>query len=144
MPRGPRKTTRKPSLKFPPGVPPAPGFLDADAVKEYERVVGLLAATPDHLQQVDAACLATYAQAYADVGRLTRDVRKEGETLVSEAKGTSYLNPKCSALSAAHNRLRESAAKLAFSPYDRARAGTKPAAGVSASNPLAGFISTPA
>ncbi len=142
--RGPTKPSSKPSLNFPPGVPPPPAYLDAFARREYRRVTALLGAVPNHLQQVDMSVLATYAQAYSDVCRLTKEVRVEGETLVSELKGTSYLNPKCSALSAAHNRLRESAAKLAFSPLDRVRAGTKPAAsGVPTANPLSGFLNTP-
>lgn len=123
--RGPLPKGRKPALKFAPGVPPPPAWLDATARAEYARVVEELAANPDHLQQVDMSVISTYAQAYSDVCRLTRDVRKEGETLVSATKGTSYLNPKVGALSAAYNRMREAAAKLAFSPVDRMRMSGK-------------------
>lgn len=128
----------KPTVNFRPGVPSAPSWLDPVAKREYKRVVRLLAERPGHLQQVDMAVLCTYAQGYSDVVRLTLDVRREGESL-SGAKGGSYLNPKCSALAQAHNRMREAQAKLGFSPGDRARTSAK---GVrdGAPSPLAGFI----
>jgi P27 family predicted phage terminase small subunit len=107
-------------LKFTAGAPPAPAWLDATAKAEYERAVTELASIPDHIQQVDLAVLATYAQAYSDVCRLTKAVRREGDT-VKSSKGTAYLNPKSIALASAHKRLQQASAKLGFSPVDRLR-----------------------
>lgn len=135
--RGPLPKT-KDAIRFLPGVPAAPCWLDADARREYVRIAKLL--TGDHLQQVDLSTLSTYAQAYADVKRLTKQVREEGETLTSKTKGTSYLNPKCSALSAAYNRMRESATKLMFSPADRARGSGRATKPSSTEDPVSRYV----
>lgn len=140
----PRKTPIKSALKFPAGVPNAPPHLDAAARDEYSRIVELLAAVPDHLQAVDLGVVATYAQAWADVCRIAPVVRSEGEVLVNAVKGTSYINPRLSALSQARNAMFEAAKRLGFSPVDRARAGTRPAGSGSApSSPLMGFLARP-
>lgn len=100
------------------GVPAAPDWLCDDARAEYDRITDILLASGDGLALVDMSVLASYAQAYADVKRITLIVRLEGETLMSD-KGNTYLNPSLTALSMAHNRLSKYAAKLGFSPSDR-------------------------
>lgn len=137
--RGPRPKTAKPTIKFAQGVPPAPAWLDAAAKVEYRRVAAILGEVPDHLQQVDFAVLCQYAQSLADVARLTKLVRKEGEVLANRERGTKYINPTLSALSAARNALMESAKRLGFSPTDRVRASSGPAG---KANPLSGFIAS--
>jgi P27 family predicted phage terminase small subunit len=116
-------------VAFRAGVPKPPAWLDQCGRMEYRRAVREIGHANGG-QQMDMALLATYAQAYSDVRRLTMVVRKEGETLMSD-KGNVYMNPNCNALSMAKKTLMAAAAKLAFSPSDRARvpasAGPTPA-----------------
>lgn len=114
----------KPTLQFKAGVPAASAFLSEEARAEFTRVVEELAAIPGHLQQVDLSVVETYSQAYADRARLEAEIRKEGETLVSD-KGNAYMNPKVGVLSTVCNRLKDSSARLGFSPSDRARVNAK-------------------
>lgn len=118
--RGPSPTPPD-SIKFGPGVPPPPGWLSEDAVDEYVRVAAQLEIAGNaYLQQVDMSDLCTYAQAYADVCRLSGLVRGQGESLTSD-KGNLYPNPNNNALSMAYTRMKNAAARLGFSPADRAR-----------------------
>lgn len=98
------------------GAPPPPAWLSKGAKEEYQRAVDLI----DNLEQVDMAILCMYAQAYDDVARLTRQVHKEGETLVSD-KGNAYGNPTCNALASAYKRMESSAKELGFSAAARKR-----------------------
>lgn len=127
------------SIKFAPGVPEAPEHLDDIARAEYTRVAEQMdQAGRDYLQQVDMAHLMTYAQSYADVCRLTKVVRTEGESLLS-AKGGMYPNPNNNALQMAYNRMKVAAAALGFSPSDRNRIGNK-TAGKAKADPLGEFV----
>ena len=116
-------------VAFRSGVPRPPAWLDASGRTEYRRAAREIAHANGG-QQMDMALLATYAQAYSDVRRLTLAVRKEGETLTSD-KGNVYLNPNATLLSMRQKTLMAAASKLAFSPSDRARvpasAGPTPA-----------------
>lgn len=146
--RGPVSQS-KPTLAFAPGVPAAPAWLDPEARAEYDRVVELLAEIPGHLQQVDFSTVCTYAKAFSDVQRLTRDIHGDsadtaavpkGEVLVSD-KGNAYMNPQCGVLSMAYTRMKDSAARLGFSPSDRARVNAKGnLTKTGAANPLDKFI----
>lgn len=107
-------------IQFEAGVPAAPSHLDAAAKKEYNRIVKLLSTATGYLQQVDLGVLSIYAQTWSDIQRLTKQVRKEGETLIG-SQGGSYLNPTYSALCNAQTRLDKLASKLGFSPADRER-----------------------
>lgn len=127
------------SLKFSPGVPPAPDFLDDVARAEYARVSEEMEkAGRDYLQQVDLSDLITYAQGYSDVARLTLVVRDEGESLTS-LKGGVYPNPNNNALQMAYNRMKAAASRLGFSPSDRNRIGNK-SGGKNKSDPLDKFV----
>lgn len=138
MPRGTPKTPDKP-VRFSPGVPPPPPWLDEAAIGEYQRVAGQLEVAGDaYLQQVDMSDLSTYAQAYSDVVRLTPLVRAEGEALTSD-KGNLYPNPRNNALQMAYNRMSKAAARLGFSPTDRARIGKK-TGGKGKDDPLKDYI----
>lgn len=133
-----RTTGKKPSVKFAPGVPPAPDYLDDIAKAEYARTAELMQqAGADYLQQVDCAFLAQYAQAYSDVRRLTPIVREEGEAITSD-KGNLYPNPRNNALQMAYNRMKIAADALGFSPSARNRIGSK--TNSKKRNPLEGFV----
>lgn len=67
---------------------------------------------------MDLSALAGYAQAYSDVRRYTVALR--GNETVRTAQG-EIANPLLRFLSQAHQTLRANAAKLGFSPADRAR-----------------------
>jgi len=127
------------SLKFTPGVPDAPEWLDEVAREEYARVSAEMEkAGRDYLQQVDLSDLLTYAQGYSDVARLTVKVRETGETLQS-ARGGFYPNPDNNALQMAYNRMKAAAGRLGFSPSDRNRIGSK-ATGKQRDDPLSNFV----
>ena len=128
--RGPLPQSKS-SLAFKGGVPEAPAWMDETARAEYKRVVELLAEIPGHLQQVDFSTVCTYCQAFADVRRIhalvydgTAELKPEGEVLISD-KGNAYVNPRVNVLSMAHNRMKDSGARLGFSPSDRARVNSK-------------------
>lgn len=129
-----------PTLQFKAGIPAASEFLSDKAKAEFARVVEELAAIPGHLQQVDLSVVETYAQAYADRARLEGEIRTEGDTLVSD-KGNAYMNPKVGVLSSVCNRLKDSSARLGFSPSDRARVNAKVATTKTGkANPLDEFV----
>ena len=119
--RGPApKNKEKQSIKFRPGVPDAPAWLDDDAATEYRRAASELEAADGALQQMDAMTLATYAQAVADVARLTLEIRKEGE-VVALNNGMMAANPKVGVRQIAQRQLLASVGQLGFSPAARAR-----------------------
>lgn len=120
------------------GVPAAPSWLDEIALEEYNRIVEIVLAAGESIALVDMAVLASYAQAYSDVVRLTEAVRVEGETLMND-KGTTYQNPRWAVLQAARNQLLSCASKLGFSPSDRSRI-TLPANTKKPNNPFTNLL----
>lgn len=107
-------------VNFKAGVPAPPPWLDQAALDEYNRIIEIVLASGESVALVDMAVLASYAQAYSDVMRLTEAVRVEGDTLMND-KGTVYQNPRWAVLQAARNQLMSTAGKLGFSPCDRSR-----------------------
>ncbi len=125
--RGPAPKPKS-AVQYRTGVPPAPSWLDADALKEYSRAAREIARGSNTLQRVDVGALAAYAQAWSDVGRITALVRDEGE-LVTLPNGIRTENPRLATLARAQRILLQAAGKLGFSPADRARmpkGGTNP------------------
>jgi P27 family predicted phage terminase small subunit len=136
--RGPTsKKQEKASIRFRPGVPPAPSWLDADAAKEYARAAAELKAADGALQQADCYTLATYAQACSDVARITLKIRAEGD-VITTPQG-AIANPRLRALSLAQRSLAQATAKLGFSPADRARVPKSAATG-KPDNAFHGFV----
>lgn len=120
MPKPKMKKTER--INFGAQIPPPPPHLDADAKKEYRRVAKAMEdAGEGYLQVVDVALLATYAQAWSDVIRLTPLVRGK-ETLTSD-KGNDYPNPLAASLAQANNRVASTSKELGFSPNSRKRIG---------------------
>lgn len=135
--RGPApKSNSTDAIRLRPGVPPPPPWLDADAVAEYKRGAKELAEA-NATQQMDAAALATYAQAYADVARLTVEIRKEGE-IVRLPNGIGAANPKVALRAQAQRQLFQAIAQLGFSPVARTRVPR--GGGAKAANPFASFV----
>lgn len=119
----------KPTVQFRPGVPPAPAWLDDTARTEYDRARDEIeAAGMNAILQTDAAVLATYAQAYSDVSRLTVAIREEGET-VRQPNGVICVSPKAHLLAAAQRQLLAGITRLGFSPKDRKTKFSKPPSG---------------
>lgn len=135
--RGPRPKTSFP-VAFAPGVPEPSDRLTEPARVEYVRVASICKDARRELQQVDAAVLEVYAQSWADFWRLDADIRAEGEVFTGN-NGILQKNPKCGLRESAWKQLLAAAAKLGFSPADRARVsdGSK---GSKAPNPLDQFI----
>lgn len=136
--RGPAsKKKEAASIKFRPGVPAPPSWLNAAGKAEYIRAAAELEAADGALQQVDLAALANYAQAYADVARLMVKIRREGE--VTAGVQGPVTNPRIRALAGAQRMLLASMAKLGFSPADRARVPKSAATG-KPDNAFASFV----
>ena len=125
------------TIKFRAGVPPPPAWLDIAARTEYKRAVDELMSADASVQQPDMAVLATYAQAYSDIARITEDIREEGD-VVTGPQGT-IANPRFRALSLAQRTLSQACQKLGFSPADRARV-PKAAASSKPDNAFSAFV----
>ena len=117
--RGPIPKQKNNAISFNPGVPSPPKYLDAEAKKEYRRIVKELESSGADLQQPDMAMVSLYAQSYADVARLTEVIREEGEVI--DGLHAKVFNPRIRALEAAKKSMSAACAKLGFSPVDRAR-----------------------
>lgn len=115
--RGPIGNSGRQSIQYTAGRPKAPAWLSEDGRREYVRAARLMG---DTLTLADMATLAMYAEAYADFARLTIEIRKEGVTVVL-TNGVVASNAKCAQRDAAAKRMQSAAAKLGFSPVDRAR-----------------------
>lgn len=118
------KHTASTVIQYRTGVPSPPDWLDTDAKKEYRRAAAEIAATGNTLQQVDFAVLCAYAQAYADMARLSKRIRKEGE-VVGGASGP-IANPLIRSRALALQTIRTTSQKLGFSPADRGRVQVTP------------------
>jgi len=116
--RGPAPQAKAPTIKFRPGVPPPPEHLDDEAKAEYIRAAEELEAADASLQQVDFSTLAAYAQAHSDVCRLTKQLRGRETTITPQGE---IASPLLRFLSLAERTRMSNAAKLGFSPADRAR-----------------------
>lgn len=115
--RGPLTKASYKGITYETGRPDAPSWLAEDARIEYDRAAGLMG---DTLTLADMATLAVYAEAYADFGTLTQEIRREGVVTTLNNKMLAS-NPKCAQRDAAAKRMQAAAAKLGFSPVDRAR-----------------------
>ena len=131
--RGPAPKAKDSQISYPVGKPPPPKWLSREGRREYNRAAELMGQV---LTLADAGTLAIYAEALADLGQLTKELRAEG-TVVTLANGVVTSNPKCAQRDAAAKRVQSAAAKLGFSPVDRARV-PKPSA--SSGNPFDRFI----
>jgi P27 family predicted phage terminase small subunit len=141
--RGPAKKDKALRLVgFTKGVPVAPPWIDRNAKREYARITQIILRSGESLELVDMAALALYAQAYSDVARLTKQIRKEGETLPSVKTGQRYLNPSWTILAAARNQLMQATEKLGFSPHARSRITTPDNAKKKDGNPVAALLAS--
>lgn len=118
--RGPRPKPKGRTISFEPGLPPPPAYLDDAGKREYRKTKQQLESAGADLQQTDGPIVAIYAQAVADIARLTREIRKEGEVVEGRQAG-KVKNPKLTVLEAARKTVIAAGAKLGFSPADRAR-----------------------
>lgn len=135
--RGVAPKAKAGTIKFRPGVPPPPAWLNDAAQAEYVRAVDELTSADASVQQPDMAVLASYAQAYADVARLSLQIREEGE--VTAGVQGPVANPRFRALTIAQRTLAQTCQKLGFSPADRARV-PKSAASSKPDNAFQAFV----
>lgn len=115
--RGPIGANGRKSIEYAAGRPSAPPWLSELGRGEYERAALLMG---DTLTLADMATLSVYAEAYSDFAQLTQEIRAEG-MVVTMNNGIVASNPKCAQRDAAAKRMQSAAAKLGFSPVDRAR-----------------------
>lgn len=66
----------------------------------------------------DTSVIAEYAQAQADVIELTKELRFEGESLVSD-KGNAYMNPKMNVLMVRRKDMERARTNLGMTPKAR-------------------------
>jgi P27 family predicted phage terminase small subunit len=129
-----------PSLSFRPGVPPPPPSLTPEAKREYKRIAREFAVDrPGHLQMPDGAVLAAYATAFTDALRYQRELEKIGSETYTN-NGVIRPHPLAPMRIQAWKLAVDAAAKLGFSPADRARVSTQPTRDGRPS-PLDGFVS---
>ena len=116
--RGPKPNRQDPMPTTRTKLPPPPSHLNAAAKREYRRAAEQLAEIGVGLEAVDSALLAVYAQSWADVIRLTQEIRDEGE-VVAGYRGAMRRNPKLGILKSAADRVQATAKLLGLSPSSR-------------------------
>lgn len=114
-----RAKTRTGEPQIHPGMPDMPEYLDEAARAEWARIAPALAAVKV-LSPLDGSVLGDYCQATADVDRLTRAVREEGE-IIKTPRGFDAKNPKLTILREARTRQRKAALELGMTPASRTR-----------------------
>lgn len=93
----------------------------------------------DAVMLADMAALATYAQAYADLARLSLEIRAEGE-VKTFGNGLVAANKMCALRDRAQRAMHIAGAKLGFSPADRSRASAVRETVGTEEDPFADFI----
>lgn len=99
-------------------IPEPPEWLDEAAVIEYHRTAKNLDESNVEVRASDFDVIAAYAQAAADVARLTVEIRTEGE-LIDGYRGSKVKNPKLTVLRQASDRMRAEGNRLGLSPKAR-------------------------
>jgi len=137
--------------------PDVPLFPYAEGLTEEEKPIWLdmVNSQPvDFFTRGDVPLLKMYCRAYADVERLTNDIREEGE-VITNANDNLVMNPKVTARNYAEARLMSLSTKLRMQPQSRttirgqeAKAGRKAAArnvakAIEDDDLLAGGLDTP-
>lgn len=128
-----RKGEPKPKV----GAPAPPAWLATTAKTEWTRVVAELV-TLGVVTALDRQVLATYCQAVADVERLTKRVRREGE-VITGAMGGRVKNPRVMILKEAYDRMLTAERELGLTPASRTRVKADPQSEKDKGG-LAGFI----
>lgn len=118
--RGPAPQQKGATIKFRPGVPDALPELNDEGRAEYVRLCNELKAANASLQQVDRGVVHLAAYAWQRILRLTREVEEHGEVTLGAQK-QEVLSPRLKAFQMAEDSYLKCAAKLGFSPADRAR-----------------------
>ena len=98
-----------------------PSFLDAQAKKEFLRVVQEATAA-DFLDNLDLAALAMYANAWSHYEKLSRQLNKEGDIIsVTDAKGNvrKRTNPALVPLAEYASQIFKCSTKLGLATTDR-------------------------
>src|SRR5437867_4271604 len=95
-------------------MPSCPGFLDAEARREWKRVAPKLLPLA-LLTALDRAALSCYCAAWSTIVRMQKLVEREGAVLTS-AKGGSYLHPAAGLLSKAMRQMLAFAAEFGMTP----------------------------
>lgn len=94
-----------------------PAWLDATAVKEWQRIVPLLKADVP-ISELDVAMLASYCQTYSDIQSAAGHIQKEGAAVTSPS-GAVKVNPYMNIKRNATQDLMHLADALGLSVYGR-------------------------
>lgn len=103
-----------------PGSPSCPPHLDAEAKREWRRVVRDLTAV-GLLTHVDRAALAAYCANWSRWVKAEKDLAKRGEILISANTGGEYQNPWLAIANGAQEKMAKFLAEFGMSPSSRAK-----------------------
>ena len=123
MPRGTQKSRNDTHRDTggDPDISDPPEWLDETAAAEYRRIIE--AVESDGITApLDAATLASYADAYGAMVKTARALREEGE-VITGPRGGLTVNPTFYAHDKAFRRLLACARELGFTPTSRKRLG---------------------
>lgn len=116
-PGGRRLNTREPRPET--GAPTRPEWLDAEAKREWSRVVPELARL-GLLAKIDRGLIAAYCQTWAQYVRAVKVIERLGMTFET-ASGYLTQRPEVGIANAALAKMLSLSAKFGFTPSDRAR-----------------------
>jgi P27 family predicted phage terminase small subunit len=124
-----RRDLRNETEPQPPvGIAPPSSWLDNAAKRYYCDLAEKLIAI-GLLTTIDQTILELHSQAYADVARLTREIRREGEVKTERNKGGQEYtarNPKTTILQEAKKVLRDTARDMGLTPEVRSKLHVTP------------------
>lgn len=108
--------------ELPPGAPECPSSLKGEARKIWHQAVAVLLKMRV-ITEADLATLEPYSRFYAEY----RDMQRRCDKMLKDVKGEFPNYPQVFALrNSAFDRMSKEAAKLGFSPADRARLKAQP------------------
>ena len=123
--RGTERADRmRPAPPVKPTAPEPPDRLDEGARTIWYANVESLVET-GALTGADGPAFAVWCQSFADIGRLTLEIREEGET-VETRTGGARRNPKATTLKESYDRFHRWSLEIGQSPMSRGRLDLQP------------------
>lgn len=107
----------------PAAMPYAPKFVNAEAKREWNRMVSILLGMGLYTE-VDHAALAMYCQAWGRWVDAEQKLKQTGMVLTSKETGVVYQNPYLSIANKAWAQMRQMLSEFGLSPAERSRLHT--------------------
>jgi P27 family predicted phage terminase small subunit len=121
-----KRALNKSEPKPPAAAPACPAHLDAEAKKEWRRILKELAPL-GMISKLDRAALAAYCQAWGRWVQAEEQLRKHGP-VVKSPSGFPMQNPYLSIANAAMEQMRKYMVEFGLTPSSRSRIETTPQA----------------